>query len=111
MRTAPLYGAVQDDLSRVEAVFDEIKKVDFGPLSEMLGMVLGGGCKLMRPGLALLCGRFEGVAFEAMIEETLDALAAHLEAHLDLEGLLAAAATVKAGADAAISRPAWPTAD
>ncbi len=58
MRTAPLYGTVQDDLSRVEAVFDEIKKVDFGPLSEMLGMVLGGGGKLMRPGLALLCGRF-----------------------------------------------------
>ena len=40
-------------------------------------------------------GRFEGVAFEAMIEETLDALAAHLEAHLDLDGLLAAATTVK----------------
>ncbi len=58
MRTAPLYGTVQDDLSRVEAVFDEIKKVDFGPLSEMLGMALGGGGKLMRPGLALLCGRF-----------------------------------------------------
>ena len=58
MRTAPLYGAVQDDLSHVEAVFDEIKKVDFGPLSEMLAMALGGGGKLMRPGLALLCGRF-----------------------------------------------------
>lgn len=58
MKTAPLYGAVQDDLSRVEAVFDEIKKVDFGPLGEMLRMVLGGGGKLMRPGLALLCGRF-----------------------------------------------------
>jgi len=58
MKTAPLYGTVQDDLSRVEAVFDEIKKVDFGPLSEMLRMSLGGGGKLMRPGLALLCGRF-----------------------------------------------------
>ncbi len=58
MRTVPLYGAVQDNLSHVEAVFDEIKKVDFGPLSEMLRMVLGGGGKLMRPGLALLCGRF-----------------------------------------------------
>ncbi len=57
MKTAPLYGAVQDDLSRVEAVFDEIKTANLGALSEMLGMVLGGG-KLMRPGLALLCGRF-----------------------------------------------------
>ncbi len=32
-----------------------------------------------------------GVAFEAVVEETLDALGAHLEAHLDLDGLLAVA--------------------
>ena len=31
-----------------------------------------------------------------MIEETLDALAAHLEEHLDLDALLAAAGPVKA---------------
>jgi hypothetical protein len=31
-----------------------------------------------------------------MIEETLDALAAHLEEHLDLDALLAAARPVKA---------------
>jgi adenosylcobyric acid synthase len=41
-------------------------------------------------------GEFEGVAYEAMIEETLDALAAHLENHLDLDALLAAAGRVKA---------------
>ena len=29
-----------------------------------------------------------GLAYEAMVEETLDSLAAHLEAHLDLEGIL-----------------------
>ncbi|WP_322096797.1 cobyric acid synthase [Pelagibius sp.] len=29
-----------------------------------------------------------GLAYEAMVEATLDALAAHLEAHLDLEGIL-----------------------
>ena len=40
-------------------------------------------------------GGFEGVAYEVVIEETLDALAAHLEEHLDLDGLLAAAAPVK----------------
>jgi len=49
-------------------------------------------------------GRFEGVAYEVVIEETLDALASHLEAHLDLDGLLAATATVKAGGDAALTR-------
>jgi geranylgeranyl pyrophosphate synthase len=49
---------VQDDLQLVERVFDEIKQVDYGPLGEMLKMVLGGGGKLMRPGLALLSGRF-----------------------------------------------------
>ena len=32
-----------------------------------------------------------GVAFEAALERTLDSLAAHLEAHLDLDGLLAVA--------------------
>jgi geranylgeranyl pyrophosphate synthase len=58
MKTAPLYGSVQDDLQLVESVFDEIKQVDYGPLGEMLKMVLGGGGKLMRPGLALLSGRF-----------------------------------------------------
>ena len=47
--------------------------------------------------LGRICqGEFEGVAYEAMIEETLDALAAHLEEHLDLDALLAAAGPVKA---------------
>jgi adenosylcobyric acid synthase len=40
-------------------------------------------------------GRFDGIAYEQQIEETLDLLAAHLEANLDLDGLLAAASPVK----------------
>jgi geranylgeranyl pyrophosphate synthase len=60
MKTVPLYGSVQDDLRHVEQVFDEVKNVDYGPLGEMLKMVLSGGGKLMRPGLALLSGRFGG---------------------------------------------------
>lgn len=58
MKTVPLYGSVQDDLRLVEAVFDGIKQVDYGPLGEMLRIALAGGGKLMRPGLALLSGRF-----------------------------------------------------
>jgi geranylgeranyl pyrophosphate synthase len=58
MKTTPLYGSVQEDLRLVEDLFDEVKRVDYGPLGEMLKMVLGGGGKLMRPGLALLSGRF-----------------------------------------------------
>ncbi len=58
MRTHLLYGSVQEDLRVVEETFDSIKAVDYGPLSEMLGMVLGGGGKLLRPALALLAGRF-----------------------------------------------------
>ena len=58
MKTRPLYGSVQEDLLRVEETFDSIRAVDYGPLSEMLGMVLGGGGKLLRPVLALLSGRF-----------------------------------------------------
>jgi adenosylcobyric acid synthase len=34
-----------------------------------------------------------GLAYETEVENTLDALARHLEAHLDLDGLLAAART------------------
>jgi len=37
-----------------------------------------------------------GLAYEAEVERTLDALATHLETHLDLEGLLAAARALKA---------------
>ena len=37
-----------------------------------------------------------GIAFGASIETTLDALAGHLGAHLDLNALLAAAAPVRA---------------
>jgi heptaprenyl diphosphate synthase/octaprenyl-diphosphate synthase len=67
MKTLPLYGAVQDDLSRVEAVFDEIKQVDYGPLGDMLRMVLGGGGKLMRPGLVLLAGRFGNYSLDRLV--------------------------------------------
>jgi len=36
-------------------------------------------------------GRAQGISFDSQIEETLDALADHLEAHADLDGLLEAA--------------------
>lgn len=58
MKTHILYGSIQEDLHRVEETFESIKEVDYGPLSDMLGMVLGGGGKLLRPALALLSGRF-----------------------------------------------------
>jgi adenosylcobyric acid synthase len=37
----------------------------------------------------------EGIAYDALIEQTLDALADHLETHLDLDALLAVASPVK----------------
>jgi heptaprenyl diphosphate synthase/octaprenyl-diphosphate synthase len=58
MKTHLLYGSVQDDLGRVEELFASLQEVDYGPLGEMLRMVLSGGGKLMRPALALLAGRF-----------------------------------------------------
>ena len=67
MKTAPLYGSVQEDLRLVEQVFDEIKQVDYGPLGEMLKMVLGGGGKLMRPALALLAGRFGNYDLDRLV--------------------------------------------
>ena len=47
---------------------------------------------LQRLGL----GGYQGAAYDAEVEQTLDALADHLEAHLDLDALLAAASPVKA---------------
>ncbi len=38
--------------------FGSLKQADYGPLGEMLEMVLSGGGKLLRPALALLAGRF-----------------------------------------------------
>ncbi|MFO1119228.1 MAG: cobyric acid synthase [Rhodospirillales bacterium] len=46
-------------------------------------------------------GRSGGLAWEPEVERTLDALAAHLEAHLDLDRLLAAAAPVGSAAPSA----------
>jgi geranylgeranyl pyrophosphate synthase len=58
VRTGLLYGPVQEDLARVEAVFDSLREVDYAPLAEMLDIVLAGGGKLLRPALTLLSGRF-----------------------------------------------------
>ena len=58
MKTQLLYGAVQEDLSIVERVFESLKHADYGPLGDMLDIVLSGGGKLLRPALALLSGRF-----------------------------------------------------
>jgi heptaprenyl diphosphate synthase/octaprenyl-diphosphate synthase len=54
-------------LRRVEEVLDSIKDVDYGPLGEMLAMVLGGGGKLLRPGLALLSGRFGNYHLDRLV--------------------------------------------
>jgi heptaprenyl diphosphate synthase/octaprenyl-diphosphate synthase len=62
-----LFGGVQGDLRRVEDVLDSIKDVDYGPLGEMLAMVLGGGGKLLRPGLALLSGRFGNYHLDRLV--------------------------------------------
>jgi len=58
LKTRLLYGAVQEDLSHVEQVFESLKHADYGPLGDMLDVVLSGGGKLLRPALALLSGRF-----------------------------------------------------
>ena len=39
----------------------------------------------------LRCGRSTSVTYEAELDATLDALAGHLERHLDVDGLIAAA--------------------
>ncbi len=54
-----IYGPVQDDLRRVEATLDGVRRVDnFPMLAKMLGHVLAGGGKRIRPAIALLAGKF-----------------------------------------------------
>ena len=66
-----------------------------GPYGRVLGCYLHG--LFSRDGFrhaflsAIRRRHTSGLAFEAQIEDTLDALAEHLEAHLDLDGLLAVA--------------------
>ena len=67
MKVGLLYGPVQEDLSQVEATFDSLKQVDYAPLTEMLGLVLAGGGKLLRPALTLLAGRFGTYDLELLV--------------------------------------------
>ncbi|MCH8814568.1 MAG: polyprenyl synthetase family protein [Chloroflexi bacterium] len=67
MKTTALYGSVQDDLGKVEQIFDSIKQVDYGPLGAMLDIVLSGGGKLLRPALVLLSGRIGNYNLDLLV--------------------------------------------
>ena len=59
-RAAPapaIYGPAAADLPRVDALLDSLRDVEFPWLREMLGSVLDGGGKRLRPALTLLAGR------------------------------------------------------
>jgi geranylgeranyl pyrophosphate synthase len=59
VKVASIYGPVTDDLRLVEDTLDRIKHVEnFPALSKMLGHVLAGGGKRIRPAIALLAGKF-----------------------------------------------------
>lgn len=58
MTVQTLYGPVQEDMARVEAVIAGIRDVEYAPLAKMLDHVLGAGGKRLRPALALLSGTF-----------------------------------------------------
>ena len=59
MKVASVYGPVTDDLRLVEDALDRIKQVEnFPALTKMLGHVLAGGGKRIRPAIALLAGKF-----------------------------------------------------
>ncbi len=67
MRTEPLYGSVQADLTLVERTFETLRNVEYPPLAMMLEIALGGGGKLLRPALALLSGRFGKYNLEQLV--------------------------------------------
>lgn len=68
LKVGSLYGPVQQDLRLVEDTFDQIKSVDeFPALSKMLGQVLGGTGKQLRPAIALLAGKFGDYRVELQV--------------------------------------------
>jgi len=67
VKTQALYGSVQEDLALVEETFESLKQDDYGPLGEMLEMVLSGGGKLLRPALVLLSGRFGRYTLDLLV--------------------------------------------
>ncbi len=58
VEAAALYGPVAGDLPLVDAKLASLAEVEAPWLREMLGAVLAGGGKRMRPAVALLAGRF-----------------------------------------------------
>ena len=67
MTVQSLYGPVQEDMARVEAVIAGIRNVEFGPLARMLDHVLGAGGKRLRPALALLSGTFQRYDLDLLV--------------------------------------------
>ncbi len=62
-----LYGPVQQDMARVEAILSGIRDVEYGPLARMLSQVMGAGGKRVRPALALLAGTFRDYDLELLV--------------------------------------------
>lgn len=67
MTVTSIYGPVQEDMARVEAVLARVREVDYEPLARMLAHVLGAGGKRMRPALALLAGSFATYDLEVLV--------------------------------------------
>ena len=62
-----IYGPVADDLPRVDALLESLQDVEFPWLREMLGSVLGGSGKRLRPAIALLAGRLGSYDLELLV--------------------------------------------
>jgi len=62
-----LYGPVHDDLALVEETLESLKRVDYPPLAQMMGLALSGGGKRLRPALALLAGSFGQYNLELLV--------------------------------------------
>lgn len=56
-RTAMMFALVKDDLAAVESTLTRAVETEQPLMRKLLGLVLPGGGKRLRPALALLCGR------------------------------------------------------
>jgi geranylgeranyl pyrophosphate synthase len=66
-RSGSIYGPVQDDLVRVEALLESLKSNDFPFLARALDHVLSAGGKRIRPAIALLAGKLHRYDLDLLV--------------------------------------------
>jgi octaprenyl-diphosphate synthase len=67
LELSQIYAPVNEDLKKVESALQQVSKVDFPWLAQLLSHSLGAGGKRIRPALTLMSGQFYTYRFENLL--------------------------------------------